>query len=517
MENSVIYTLCYIYIETIAMGGLHNMSTYGTLLKTLINFSGSKLSTVAEEVGYDVSYISKWCNKAKLPASKMAPNINRTLANHFSSEILKHEDLNVFSKTFSVDATPETLNSIIYNLLKDNYKESSKAAATEIHNQENHQPMVFSLASDIYDFFNHELSEILLSYNEPLEILCTLDVCRFITSNVTEVSAYRMPSHEIKVKIGLNADLLSSDSDNYLKNLYFFLNSHSHISFDFYEDSLMNSMNTIVVKDHMAIVCGLDQYSRIQVATVITEPEKVNQIYVRTLPAFRTTNLMVHATESDEFYQYGYRTDFYARNNFQIFLTRGFEYLLPEECWEPIIRAAKERDKDKFMSRLVSQLQITWDEIFEKGSIDFFVLKSSLMKYMEDGEIIFADVVYNMTPEERKLHIQNVLAITKKNPNIKFYVIDEEYLPGVQHLLHTSVFNNRKKLFLKNPERYHLDIGPHFYSVLSDQLIKEISTYFDNMKVKEFCFEYDSEAVQKFAEKYGPLVNRMIDLSGYKL
>ncbi len=62
------------------------MSTYGTLLKTLINFSGSKLSTVAEEVGYDVSYISKWCNKAKLPAAKMAPNINRTLANHFSNK-----------------------------------------------------------------------------------------------------------------------------------------------------------------------------------------------------------------------------------------------------------------------------------------------------------------------------------------------------------------------------------------------------------------------------------------------
>ena len=98
------------------------MSAYGTLLKTLINFSGSKLSTVAEEVGYDVSYISKWCNKAKLPASKMAPNINRTLANHFSHEILKHEDLSTFSKTFDLEATPENLNSIIYNLLKENYR-----------------------------------------------------------------------------------------------------------------------------------------------------------------------------------------------------------------------------------------------------------------------------------------------------------------------------------------------------------------------------------------------------------
>ena len=239
----------------------------------------------------------------------------------------------------------------------------------------------------------------------------------------------------------------------------------------------MRSLNTIVVKDHMAILCALDQYSRILTATVITDLEKVNQIYIRTLPAFRTANLMLHATESDEFYQYGYRTDFYALDNFQIFLTRGFEYLLPEECWESITRTARERDGDEFMARLVSQLQITWEEIFEKGSIDFFVLKSSLMRYMEDGEIIFTDVVYNMTAEERKFHIQKVLNITKKNPNIRFYVIDDELLPSVQHLLHTSVFNNRKKLFLKNPDRYHMDIGPHFYSVLSDQIIKDTSAF----------------------------------------
>lgn len=492
------------------------MSTYGTLLKTLINFSGSKLSTVAEEVGYDVSYISKWCNKAKLPAAKMAPNINRTLANHFSNEILKHEDLSTFSKTFSVDATPESLNSIIYNLLKENYKESSKEIATELHHHEASQTRVLTLANDIYEFFNHEFPEILLAYNEPLEVLCTLDVCRFISDTLPDQAVFRMPAHEIKVKIALNAETLHSDSLNYLKHLYYFINAHSHIAFDFYDDPLMRSLNTIVVKDHMAILCALDQYSRILTATVITDLEKVNQIYIRTLTAFRTANLMLHATESDEFYQYGYRTDFYALDNFQIFLTRGFEYLLPEECWESITRTARERDGDEFMARLVSQLQITWEEIFEKGSIDFFVLKSSLMRYMEDGEIIFTDVVYNMTAEERKFHIQKVLNITKKNPNIRFYVIDDELLPSVQHLLHTSVFNNRKKLFLKNPDRYHMDIGPHFYSVLSDQIIKDTSALFEHIKSEPFCSEYDAEGINKFAEKYGSLVYRMIDLSDYR-
>ncbi len=246
----------------------------------------------------------------------------------------------------------------------------------------------------------------------------------------------------------------------------------------FYDDPLMRSLNTIVVKDHMAILCALDQYSRILTATVITDLEK-GQSDLHPYPAgfpYSKPDASCHRIRRVLPVRLPHRF-FYALDNFQIFLTRGFEYLLPEECWESITRTARERDGDEFMARLVSQLQITWEEIFEKGSIDFFVLKSSLMRYMEDGEIIFTDVVYNMTAEERKFHIQKVLNITKKNPNIRFYVIDDELLPSVQHLLHTSVFNNRKKLFLKNPDRYHMDIGPHFYSVLSDQIIKDTSVF----------------------------------------
>lgn len=49
------------------------MNAYGTVLKQLIQLTGSKLSTISDVIGYDVSYISKWCNKSMLPAAKMAP------------------------------------------------------------------------------------------------------------------------------------------------------------------------------------------------------------------------------------------------------------------------------------------------------------------------------------------------------------------------------------------------------------------------------------------------------------
>ena len=193
----------------------------------------------------------------------MAPNINRTLANHFSHEILKHEDLSAFTKTFSVEAIPENLNSIIYNLLKENYKESIREAANELNNSEAYKTKVLSLANDVYEFFNHELPTTMLSYNEPLEVLCTLDICRFININNVDLPIYPTPAHEINVKIAINSQKLFSDSTNYLKQLYYFINSHSYLAFDFYDDSLMQTLNTIIIKDHMAILCAVDQYNRI--------------------------------------------------------------------------------------------------------------------------------------------------------------------------------------------------------------------------------------------------------------
>ena len=492
------------------------MNAYGTVLKQLIQLTGSKLSTISDAIGYDVSYISKRCNKSMLPAAKMAPEINRNMASLFAQEILAQEILADFEKGFTLEVCPDQLENTIYTLLKYNYGNSCNEATTELKQQTTYKPRILTLANDIYNFFNHELPQIAMSYEEPLDVLCTLDVCRFALDSPTTPYSHLTPKAPVNVKIGVDTSLLYDDNYEGLKALYYFVNANNAVSFDFYDNALMRTLNTIVIKDHIAILCALDQYNRVNVASIIFDPEKVNQIYVRTLPAFRTPDLLAHATEQLEFYQHGYRTDFYTKNNFQFLLTNGFEYLLPQECWDKIIKAARERDQDEFMALIVAQLQITWEEIFEKNTVDFFVLKSSLMKYIDDGEIIFADVVYHMTPEERKLHIENVLALSKKNPNIQFYVIDDEQLVNTHQMMHFALFNNRRKMFLKNPDRYHSETGPYFYTVLSDDLIQKISTCLDDMRETAVCQHYNAEALQTFYDKYGSLVCRMIDLIALK-
>lgn len=92
------------------------MSNYGELLKRLIKFTDMKMSAAADIAGYDISYISKWCNKDKLPAARVAGSVNRALAKAFSDEIISQGELDNFCLEFSVSVKAGTAGNIyLYN------------------------------------------------------------------------------------------------------------------------------------------------------------------------------------------------------------------------------------------------------------------------------------------------------------------------------------------------------------------------------------------------------------------
>ena len=154
------------------------------------------------------------------------------------------------------------------------------------------------------------------------------------------------------------------------------------------------------------------------------------------------------------------------------------------------------------------------EEIFEKGAIDFYLLKTNLIRYITDGTIYFADVVYHMSVEERKKHIQHVLDLVQKNPNIRFFIIDDECIPNSEHLFQMSVYNNKRKLFLKNMEHYdtRTHLGPSFYTMQNETLIGGISQYFSELQSSSLCNVYGSEDVFRFYEKYGIMIDRMLSI-----
>lgn len=56
------------------------VETYPIALKKFMKFTKMKSVTLAEYIGYDVSYISKWINGAKLPSSRAIERVNEDAA-----------------------------------------------------------------------------------------------------------------------------------------------------------------------------------------------------------------------------------------------------------------------------------------------------------------------------------------------------------------------------------------------------------------------------------------------------
>ena len=57
---------------------------YAETLKKLLTFTQAKFVSIAEVVGYDISYVNKWSNGTKLPSSRYIEQINEDLGRYFT-------------------------------------------------------------------------------------------------------------------------------------------------------------------------------------------------------------------------------------------------------------------------------------------------------------------------------------------------------------------------------------------------------------------------------------------------
>ena len=65
------------------------MNPYAEVLKQLLQYTETKYTTLSQAIDYDMSYISKWVNGARLPASRHADRIHEDMARFFADTAQK--------------------------------------------------------------------------------------------------------------------------------------------------------------------------------------------------------------------------------------------------------------------------------------------------------------------------------------------------------------------------------------------------------------------------------------------
>ncbi|AYF54631.1 hypothetical protein G8S49_03085 [Clostridium botulinum C] len=492
---------------------------YGYTLKKLLSFTDTKFMVLSKAVGYDISYISKWCNNIKIPTLKNINSINEKASIIFAGEIMKQDKVKDFYKIFEIQE-PVNLNDLIisdilqeeiYDLLDSAYRKSEDDLCDKTEKKQEESQIIVG-KNQVTNFIKELICSTIENSTSDIELLSTMDICKSTSKiNLDIMEEFKFDGIRVNAKIGFNMDEFEKDPNFYLWRIYVILNKRWNVEFDFFDNKNMDKLNIIAIRDKFVITCSMDSDGLIEVATVITDKEMVNSIYDKTISKFRMGDILIRSAETSGMELGGYRTDFYSNNEFQFLSTNGFEFLLPSDVISDIIDTAYDQGFGDDTSFLIKKLQITWEERFEKSKINFIILKSTLMKYIEDGEIFYTYIRYKLSTQQRKEHARSIVESMKKNNNIKIVVLDDERFNYNLNFFKISAYVNSKKVFFKKNLKCTPGCTPLFYTIANEKLVKYINQYFSYIKNKEFCVEYNAEDVEEFLDKYGTMFFRMIE------
>ena len=477
------------------------MTEYGTLLRRLVDFTGSKLYAVADEVGYDVSYISKWCNKDLLPAPKTAHTVNVALGRFFGDAIRRDGAGAAFDAAFPGAGAPEALEQRITALLTEAYDAS-------VHHRTAAAPAPASEA----DLFvrHHEILDRLRAIPTPGKgdtVVCTIDLLTLLKSRDFPALEHLFHGRGVHIHAALDLTPFQQGGQEEMALLYGFLSRNRESFITLYDGAGLEREGLLAASGRCGMLMSMDGRGELD-ALVLSRGTAGAQLRETAMARLSERAVLLSPARPEDMRRGGYRTDFYSRDQFQFFSPYGFEFLLPASVCEPILQAGGTAAGPGWDLR---RLFITWEEVFQKSHIDFYLLKSSLLRYLDSGELLFADIPYHMSYAQRLEHLENIKDRVLANHDIRFFVLDDDALPpGPPPGF--GVYLSPKKLFLKNPDAYLTGEGPMFYTVQSDALIQAAQRYLKHLQSLSACRCFDHRDVPELERRYGGMIYRLLTM-----
>lgn len=95
-----------------------------------------------------------------------------------------------------------------------------------------------------------------------------------------------------------------------------------------------------------------------------------------------------------------------------------------------------------------------WEEQFEKNPISFILPELNLMDYIQKGKVIFGDLKYQTTPQEREEQLSYLIQSMYKNPLIDIYLMSQQENVNDINYYKLSYYSNQKSLTLRKINTY---------------------------------------------------------------
>lgn len=499
-----------------------NEKEFGKLIEKLIYFSGQKNYSLATELGYDVSYISKWINSTMLPSAKNIKNIIKITSNFIvdsSSESSLDDMINYFEidldKKINIESKIKILKEIIEEKLDKSYLYS--------YNKHNKK-------SQKYDNRNNSIQRINPTLRKKYldaEILSYIDEVGF--SNITVICNLSSLSKDDKVHIaGIRKDEKQHDDKDNL-NMKFLINFDENIKDILFDVMLFISMVTSKGRINVelysfefssntliAVVKNKYSYTAIYNNTrcissiTSTDEDVVNQMYDTLEEMISTQGRPVFLKRTPE--QFIINQDYmnYIMDQ-DISLVMGdlTELFMPSDLFLELGEELFEDNKDVLLK--LKRIDTILQNFTYKSDLNIFMYESVFRNYVTNGNIKFFNKVITLSIDQRKRHLQHMKKLLDEKDNINIRFIENPLIDDIKNDEKHSLYVSRKMAFLV--ENYN-GISGNYLIVKDKRLDNIFKSFFSKITIeRRKTLEEDKEEAKKIVSdvlRYIEIINNNI-------
>lgn len=492
---------------------------FGKNIEKLIQFSGQKNYSLAKELGYDVSYISKWISGTMLPASKNIKNICEKTAKFVvdnATEIHKCEILAYYKLDINKYSSDESIIQYIQDMLNESYLFSSQKKANKNYikvgkeNAEQCNSLLYikprllkkHLDEDIMDLTKKEIKN---------DVILLADLFSLGKDDKLHIAGIRSGStiktemKNVRIRFLISFD---ENADDIIFNTILLMNMikiYSNINFTFYSCKHAQYSLTSVIKENSFTYTVYTDTKQCLFTNVSQDKKVVQDIY-------ESLEEMIETRSRITFLEKNPREIILEKNYIEYMIGRDLRWLIgnmselfmPSDLFLEIGKIVFGESKE-IVDELKNIDAILQNAIY-KSDIQILMYENAIRQYISNGILSFFNTTITLSLEQRQRHIEYMEKILKENEDIDIKLINGNLVDDFKNKENPTAYLSRNINIIKGNFDEYSEYENKYLIIRDNRL--------DNIFKRFFKEVWESERynISKFKEE---AIIRISDLLNY--
>lgn len=450
---------------------------FSSLLKHLMTVANLKNYTLAKELQYDESYISKWVTGSLMPTEKTHEKVLQDI----SRCIVRSLDDGGWAAMLSDYqlSDRDDLEQAIFDNLDAEYRyvmDLKESTGSEVAPQTTYYPEL-TLSQFLGKMHHPVLRKVkeqkVISAVDILSLDRNYQLAISMLNNPKNVASRNYPGVSFSMLINLDSPSKDTVYDvTFLLNL---LGGLADINFNLYTCPQAVGKLIFAVRDAYSISGMIIDENHCISVTTSEDTKNCNGVYDRLNSLCTQETLLLRRTSMKSMIRdRSYVQSLFARNQRWLvgFLT---EHMLPDDLFEELLLEYCVLEPEVSAAELRRAHMLSHNMVKEMGA-KIIIAEGALLDFAVTGELDFFNRKFHLTPEQRTRYLEHAQGLIRSNPKLQMGILKSGSVSDMQHIPAPNLFLSDNMCHMRLKRTSNIN---HIGIVNKVQVCDMFRTFFD--------------------------------------